>query len=206
MPEKNAEKKKPASVKKPNKEKMETKTKKAAKKTEAKTEKSEREKGKEKEEKGKEEEKAEKVQSKKKKVRKAKPRENKEKKVPATSEEKALQEKIKAKTKQEFRGRFGKSSIRRPSKKKWQKWRKPRGIDFKIRESRLKIPKTGYRTEKSVRGLHPSGKKEILIHNEGGLLSLDGKNIAIRIATTVGKKKRIAIRKKCAELGLRVLN
>jgi len=139
-------------------------------------------------------------------VRKSRPKEVKGEKVRATKEEKALQEKLKGKSKQVFRGRFGKSATRRKSNKKWQKWRVPRGIDFNVRTCRVKIPKTGYRTEKSIRGLHPSGKEEILIHNEAGLSSFNGKKAAVRIAAAVGKKKRITIRKKCSELGIKVLN
>ncbi len=137
-----------------------------------------------------------------------KPAWKKEKKVevPATKEEKKLQEKIKTKTRAEFRGRFGKSSIRRKSRKKWRKWRKPRGIDVHLRPSGGRIPKSGYGTARKIRGLHPCGKKEVLVRNEAELSLLQGKNAAVRIAGRVGKKKRAAIRKKCAELGAKVLN
>ena len=48
-------------------------------------------------------------------------------------------------------------------------WRKPRGTDSKMRLEKRgwpKIVKTGYRGPKAVRGLHPSGFNDILIHNE----------------------------------------
>jgi large subunit ribosomal protein L32e len=57
-----------------------------------------------------------------------------------------------------------------------------------------------------VRGLHPSGFREVLVHNEKELRGLDPKTQAVRIGGTVGSKKRSALEGKAKELGLRVLN
>ncbi len=124
------------------------------------------------------------------------------------AEIKKLQEKIKKKKKKPtFRGHFGKRSVRRKSKAKWDKWRVPRGADFKLKKEDGKAPSTGYRTSKALRYLHPSGYREVLIHNTKELEMLAGRaNVAARIASTVGRKKRGEIIKKADEIGIKILN
>jgi large subunit ribosomal protein L32e len=87
-------------------------------------------------------------------------------------------------------------------------WRKPRGIDNKQRihlKSAGALPKIGWRSPKSTRGMHPSGFQDKIVFNELQLAQLDPKTQAARIAAGVGGKKRAAIIKKAAELGLKVL-
>jgi len=88
-------------------------------------------------------------------------------------------------------------------------WRRPRGIDSKMRLKKKGYPPSpnvGYRGPKLVRGLHPSGFREVLVHNPKDLEGLDPSRYAIRIASRVGKKKRLEIIKKADELGIKVLN
>jgi large subunit ribosomal protein L32e len=88
-------------------------------------------------------------------------------------------------------------------------WRKPKGIDNKMRLQQSGWPplvKIGYRTPKAARGLHPSGKLEKLVHNVAELNGVDPKVYAVRIARTVGARKRVAIRDKAITLGLKILN
>ena len=88
-------------------------------------------------------------------------------------------------------------------------WRKPRGKHSKMREHkgyRPPVVDSGYRGPRKVRGLHPSGFKEVLVHNPKELDRVNPEREAIRIASRVGMKKRIAIEKKAEELGIRVLN
>lgn len=88
-------------------------------------------------------------------------------------------------------------------------WRKPRGKHSKLREHlgwRPRVVDAGFRTPKSVRGLHPSGFREVLVNNENELSMIDPKFQAARIASSVGTRKKMAIQEKADELNIRVLN
>ena len=88
-------------------------------------------------------------------------------------------------------------------------WRRPKGLDNKIRLERKGFPKKvkiGYRGPKIVRNLHPSGFKEVLVYNPSDLDKINPDIEAIRIASTVGKRKRSEILEKAKEIGIKVLN
>jgi large subunit ribosomal protein L32e len=90
-----------------------------------------------------------------------------------------------------------------------ESWRRPKGSQSKVRrreKGKLKMPSIGYRKPKSIRGLHPSGYKEVLIYNKKDLERLDPKKEAVRIAATVGKKKRMEILKVAEKMKLKILN
>jgi large subunit ribosomal protein L32e len=90
-----------------------------------------------------------------------------------------------------------------------ESWRRPRGLQSKIRKkekSKPKMPDIGYRQPKDIRYLHPSGFKEFLVRNIKELENIDPSKEAIRIAATVGKKKREEIIKKAKELKIKILN
>ena len=77
-----------------------------------------------------------------------------------------------------------------------ENWRRPRGLDHKMRRKIKGWPPTvsvGYKGPKVARGLHPSGYKEVLVHNAKEISNIDPKTEAARIAHTVGKKKRVQI-------------
>lgn len=88
-------------------------------------------------------------------------------------------------------------------------WRRPRGLDNKIRRKILgwpASPSTGYKGPKIARYLHPSGYKEVLVENVADLTDIDASTEAIRIAHRVGARKRAEIIAKATELNLKILN
>lgn len=90
-----------------------------------------------------------------------------------------------------------------------ESWRRPRGLDSKMRLRRKGwplSPNVGYRSPKALRGLHPSGYREVLVRNVKELENLDPEIYAVRIAHTVGERKAIEISSRAGELGLTILN
>jgi len=89
-------------------------------------------------------------------------------------------------------------------------WRNPkRSLDNKIGKECKGFPprvKVGYRGPKAVRYLHPSGKIEVLVSNPSQLEGLDPNMHVVRVASTVGAKKRGEILKRARELRLKVVN
>ncbi len=94
-------------------------------------------------------------------------------------------------------------------KKLGDSWRKPRGKHSKQREHLARRPPVvdaGYRGPAAVRGLHPSGFTEVLVHTPSDLERLDPQREAARIGSTVGSRKKELIMEKAQELSIRVLN
>ena len=88
-------------------------------------------------------------------------------------------------------------------------WRRPRGLQSKMRKqirAKGRLPKPGFGGPAAVRGFHPSGYEEVLIFTPADLEGLNSETHAVRIARTVGNKKREVIQDKALELGLKVLN
>ena len=86
-------------------------------------------------------------------------------------------------------------------------WRRPKGHHSKLREHRRyrpSSPRIGYGNKKEARGRHPCGMMERLISNIGDLDLI--KSEVGRIAGAVGGKKRIVIRARAKELGIKLLN
>ncbi|WP_297536052.1 50S ribosomal protein L32e, partial [Thermococcus sp.] len=85
----------------------------------------------------------------------------------------------------------------------------PKGIDSKMRlkkKGKPRSPSIGWSSPKAVRGLHPSGYEEVLVHNLKELEKLDPTRQVARIAGTVGARKRELIIARAKELGIKVLN
>lgn len=89
------------------------------------------------------------------------------------------------------------------------KWRKPRGSQSKLRikqKSHGSHVSIGWRNPVSIRGLHPSGLREVIVFNLSQLEKINPGKSAVKIAHTVGKKKRNEIVKKAEELKMKILN
>ena len=88
-------------------------------------------------------------------------------------------------------------------------WRKPNGMQSSQRMNRKyrsPMARVGYGKVASVRNLHPSGFKEVLVYRPDDLDDIDPTVQAARVGRTVGRRKRVLIHERADELGIRVLN
>ncbi len=128
-----------------------------------------------------------------------------EKKVRESSEDALLRKRKRAKAKKPDFKRQESWRYKRVKKN----WRRPRGIDSKMRKKVKgwpRSPEVGYRSPKETRGLHPSGYEEVPVQNVDEVRKVDPKTQAIRIAHQVGARKRVEISAIADELNIHVLN
>jgi len=88
-------------------------------------------------------------------------------------------------------------------------WRKARGIDSRTRiqsKSGVKSPGAGYRGPKKIRGIHPSGYEEVRVETIKEIKDLNPKTQAIKISSTLGARKRIAIIDYAQARNFKILN
>jgi large subunit ribosomal protein L32e len=88
-------------------------------------------------------------------------------------------------------------------------WRAPHGMDSKQRRNyryRGSLVRVGHGKVAEARGLHPSGFREVMVHNINDLEPIDPETQAARIGRTVGNRKREHIHARADELGIRILN
>ncbi|WGI17218.1 50S ribosomal protein L32e [Methanonatronarchaeum sp. AMET-Sl] len=88
------------------------------------------------------------------------------------------------------------------------KWRRPKGIQSKQRKEikgKPPLPKVGRKKPEEERGIHPSGYREVLVHNTADLEKIN-ENEAARIGGSVGNRKREAIQQKAREKDIKILN
>ena len=89
------------------------------------------------------------------------------------------------------------------------KWKKPKGIDNPMRLKLKGYPpvvSVGYRTPKVIRGLHPSGRRPVVVHNVAELEGLKPEEVIVYISGKVGLRKKEAILKAALERGFIVAN
>lgn len=88
-------------------------------------------------------------------------------------------------------------------------WRKPMGMDSAMRRHfgyEQSVVKIGFVGPKSVRGLHPSGFREVYVDQIEQLKAIDVKTQAARISGTLGTRKLKLIYAEADKLGVRILN
>jgi large subunit ribosomal protein L32e len=90
-----------------------------------------------------------------------------------------------------------------------EKWRKPRGLHSKLRmheKARGSLPRPGYGSPASVRGLTREGYREVLVRNAKDLEKINPKEEMAVIAKGVGKKKRLEILELAGKNNIKVGN
>ena len=88
-------------------------------------------------------------------------------------------------------------------------WRAPHGMDNKQRKNlkyRSSLVRVGHGKVSAAHGLHPSGFREVMVHNAGDLEAIDPETEAARVGGTVGGRKCESIYSRADELGIRILN
>ncbi|RJU98475.1 MAG: 50S ribosomal protein L32e [Candidatus Poseidoniales archaeon] len=88
-------------------------------------------------------------------------------------------------------------------------WRAPHGMDSKQRRNykyRGSLVRIGHGKVAAARFLHPSGFREVMVHNVAELEAIDPETEAARVGSSVGGRKREHIYSRADELGIRVLN
>ena len=88
-------------------------------------------------------------------------------------------------------------------------WRRAIGRHSNVRLNRKYAkdsPNPGYGSPKAVRGLHPSGLTDNLVHRPEDLEELDPEEDGVRIASGVGGRKQEKILEKAEEEDFHVFN
>jgi len=94
-------------------------------------------------------------------------------------------------------------------KKITAKWRRPKGIQSKVRlhkRGKRRCVSPGYGSPKEVKDLSPDGFIQVIISNISKMQELDAKTQGIIISGTVGNKKKLAIIEESKKLGLKIIN
>ncbi len=90
-----------------------------------------------------------------------------------------------------------------------KKWRRPKGIQSKIRLNKRghrKQVEIGYKSPKEVHGMHPLGLKIILVNSYNDINNINTEKEGVIISGTVGMKKKINLMKKIMEKKITILN
>jgi large subunit ribosomal protein L32e len=88
-------------------------------------------------------------------------------------------------------------------------WRKPRGLHSKKRiqkKAKGPLPSPGFGSPVAVKGMHPSGFREVLVFTSTEMGGLDPGIHAVRIGASVGNRKRLVLQEQAMAAGLKVLN
>jgi large subunit ribosomal protein L32e len=116
-------------------------------------------------------------------------------------------------SKKRFKPRKRTPKFRRQESWKYDKlseaWRRPKGLDNKMRKETKGVPptvKVGYGTPKTIRGLHPSGLRPVMVSNVEQVERLPDQDVIVVISARVGRRMKRAITDKARSIGVRVAN
>jgi len=92
-----------------------------------------------------------------------------------------------------------------------QSWRRPKGIDNRVRRKfrgMYKLPGIGYGSAKATKHMMPSGFRKVLVHNikELEVLMMQNKKFCAEIAHGVSSKNRKNLVERAQQLAIRVTN
>ncbi|QGA80967.1 50S ribosomal protein L32e [Candidatus Nanohalobium constans] len=105
--------------------------------------------------------------------------------------------------------KFKRQDKHKAGKLSGKSWRNPVGGHSRVRleeKGAVAKPKVGYRTDKEIRGKHPSGYDEVMVHNTDDLEQINPEEEAARIGGTVGGRKKADILEKADNEDIKVLN
>ncbi|GAB0194373.1 EF-hand calcium-binding domain-containing protein 12 [Grus japonensis] len=90
-------------------------------------------------------------------------------------------------------------------------WRKPRGIDNRVRrrfKGQILMPNIGYGSNKKTKHMLPTGFRKFLVHNvkELEVLMMSNKSYCAEIAHNVSSKNRKIIVERAAQLAIKITN
>ncbi|MEM3857303.1 MAG: eL32 family ribosomal protein [Thermoprotei archaeon] len=88
-------------------------------------------------------------------------------------------------------------------------WRRPKGIDHKVRHSYKGYPpqvKVGYRTPRATRGLHPCGLRPAVVSNISELSSLDPSVDCVILSSKLGGRRLQEVQAAAVEKGFTLVN
>nr|ALS04378.1 60S ribosomal protein L32 [Acartia pacifica]ALS04379.1 60S ribosomal protein L32 [Acartia pacifica] len=90
-------------------------------------------------------------------------------------------------------------------------WRKPKGIDNRVRRKfrgLYKMPGIGYGSAKATKHMLPTGFRKVLVHNvkELEVLMMQNKKFCAEIAHGVSAKNRKTLVERAQQLAIRVTN
>ncbi|KAI8621632.1 ribosomal protein L32e [Chytriomyces sp. MP71] len=90
-------------------------------------------------------------------------------------------------------------------------WRKPKGIDNRVRrrfKGQIAMPSIGYGSNANTKHMLPNGFRKFLVSNVSDLdlLLMHNRSYAAEIAHNVSSKKRVAIVERALQLDVKVIN